>query len=674
MKDKILLQLVCLLISIQFGFGQSYCGTDEAFHAMNITVEEYESYQRKLKMKTNDASFMNRDEVYIIPVVFHIVHKGGIENIPDEQVYDQMRIINEDFRKLSAKVDGIIPEFQSIAADTKIEFRLAKIDPQGNCTNGIIRHYDERTYASNLHNADSLKFGRQWPRDKYLNIYVLGSIETSGGGTTLGFAYYPVTVDDEKQVLDGIMQVYSSVGSFGTSSDRYSGVLTHEIGHYLHLHHTWGQNTAGVESACNEDDEVEDTPNTKGNPSVCNLYQESCGSLDNVQNFMDYSFCYAMLTEGQRVRMTAVLNDTIADRNNLWQPSNLIATGAADEVLGGLCAIDFGVDIDNGCVGDTFYLYDKSYHHVENWYWDATGLPLVLNQDSGDLTLVYDTPGAYDITLSVSDDIDSLTLKKEALIFVHANPGMLTSTYAESFNNINTLSELIWDGNINGPLGFTKASVGRLDTGSVKVNNYEAGNSKTHYLETTTFDLNNEQDLQLVFDVAFAPKATPCLDKLSVFVSKDCGESWASVASFDYLKMRTSGSVSGIPFVPNNNQWKTIITDLPDEYNSESTRFKLEYYALNGNNFYLDNFKLQVNPNTSILENVSSDEIWRYKNNLWVNNRSQSLSNVALYDMQGRLIVSGNENTINHTQLNAGIYIIRWIDDGLVKQQKVIKH
>lgn len=674
MNEKFLTISVILFWSIQVAFGQSFCGTDKVFNNLSINKADYNQYQRSLKQLASNNELMNRDNVYIIPVVFHIIHKGGIENVPDEQVYDQIRIINEDFRKLSAKVDDIIPEFQSIAADCKIEFRLAKYDPEGNCTNGIVRYFDEKTYASTLHNADSLKLGRQWPREKYLNIYVLGSIETSGGGTTLGFAYYPITVDDDKQELDGIMQVYSSVGSFGTSSDRYSGVLTHEIGHYLHLHHTWGQNTAGIESACNEDDEVDDTPNTKGNPSVCNLSQESCGSLDNVQNFMDYSFCYAMLTEGQRVRMTAVLNDTIAERNNLWSEENLIATGASDLVLGELCAVDFDVKEDHICVGDTFTLFDKSYHFITNWQWNSTGTPNFINDDASEVLLTFNTPGSYDVNLAVNNDSSSLSLTKENLLFVHANPGDINSTYSENFNTINQLSDLIWDGNINGVLGFAKSNIGRGDSGSVVVNNFDAGNAKTHILETTTFNFDNETDLQLMLDVAFATKTTPCLDKLSVWVTNNCGLNWFKVKEFDYLKLRTSGGVSAIPFVPNNNQWKTIIVDLPDNYNSETTRFKFEYYTLNGNNFYFDNFQIRVNPNASIVEKEKNSSNWMHQNTNWISNSISEIDFVHVYDLQGRVIFSAQGNTIDNSHFSPGIYIIRWQEGSTIKQQKVIKH
>jgi PKD repeat protein len=49
--------------------------------------------------------------------------------------------------------------------------------------------------------------------------------------------------------------------------------------------------------------------------------------IDNVENFMEYSYCFKMFTIGQGDRMTAALNSTTGGRNNLWQPDNLAATG-----------------------------------------------------------------------------------------------------------------------------------------------------------------------------------------------------------------------------------------------------------------------------------------------------------------------------------------------------------
>ena len=69
--------------------------------------------------------------VYIIPVVFHILHDYGSENVTDEVIRQALASINEDYRKLNADTDQVIVPFKSIVADCEMEFRLATIDPNG---------------------------------------------------------------------------------------------------------------------------------------------------------------------------------------------------------------------------------------------------------------------------------------------------------------------------------------------------------------------------------------------------------------------------------------------------------------------------------------------------------------------------------------------------------------
>jgi hypothetical protein len=71
--------------------------------------------------------------IYRIPVVFHILHEYGSENITDAQVHSQMDVLNEDYRKLNADLSTVIPEFAGITGDCQIEFTLATLDPWGNC-------------------------------------------------------------------------------------------------------------------------------------------------------------------------------------------------------------------------------------------------------------------------------------------------------------------------------------------------------------------------------------------------------------------------------------------------------------------------------------------------------------------------------------------------------------
>ena len=269
-------------------------------------------------------SNFNFAQQYVIPVVFHVIHNNGIENISDEQIYDQIRILNEDFSASNPDTSDIIPEFKNLIANCEIEFRLATKDPNGNCTNGITRHLDTSTNTGN-HSVKSIV---HWDPSRYLNFYVC--IEAAG---LAGHALMPSQADSFPQ-WDGIVMSHFYIGSIGTSTPQRSVVGTHEVGHYLNLQHIWGGNNVpnfpylpvGLPSNCSSDDGVGDTPNSIG-WSSCNLSANTCGELENVQNYMDYSYCGAMFTNGQKQRMHDALNSQIANRNNLWSSSNLSFTG-----------------------------------------------------------------------------------------------------------------------------------------------------------------------------------------------------------------------------------------------------------------------------------------------------------------------------------------------------------
>src|SRR6056297_2820363 len=120
-----------LLLTIPLIFGMFFtlsaqnhfeCSTPE----MNrIELESNpEARERRARLQAfidnYSESKADKGQVYIIPVVFHIVHNYGEENIPYEQVEDVIRVMNEDYRKLNPDTTYIVDEFISLAADTRI--------------------------------------------------------------------------------------------------------------------------------------------------------------------------------------------------------------------------------------------------------------------------------------------------------------------------------------------------------------------------------------------------------------------------------------------------------------------------------------------------------------------------------------------------------------------------
>jgi hypothetical protein len=223
---------------------------------------------------------------YVLPMVFHILYDPTVgndeHNISDAQIFDAVNILNRDYAKLNADTSQICCGYDTIAAKTHIRFQLATKDPFGNCTNGI----DRITSLRSTNGADYSKLN-PWFRAQYINVWVVRSLASQGDFSPAGYSMYPSDVQDDLGALrDGVIILHDYIGSIGTGAPFSSRALTHEIGHYLNLKHTWGSTNA-PEVSCG-DDMVGDTPVTKGHLS-CNLYDSFCSaqSIDSAYMFTD---------------------------------------------------------------------------------------------------------------------------------------------------------------------------------------------------------------------------------------------------------------------------------------------------------------------------------------------------------------------------------------------------
>jgi PKD repeat protein len=272
---KSLLTLGLGLLTTLTAMAQYRCGTDlmnNRERSRNpFLVQAQDNYERLMREEMIEWR-NNRDgepeAVLVIPVVFHIIHLDGPENISDEQVYEQMEILNRDYNKLNADTIVVVSGFDTIIANVKLEFRLATKDFLGNCTNGIERIRSIETLVGD--NGSKLN---QWPRERYLNVWTVATMENG----VAGYSQYPSSVIDGQSALaDGIIIRHNYIGSIGTGSVSGSRALTHEVGHYLDLAHPWGStNDPGVECG---DDGVSDTPVTEGSDNCNDLRDFTCSS------------------------------------------------------------------------------------------------------------------------------------------------------------------------------------------------------------------------------------------------------------------------------------------------------------------------------------------------------------------------------------------------------------
>jgi PKD repeat protein len=693
MKKGILAIALTGFISILSAQEIKPCGTTEMF---NRAIEEmkkdpslfqkYIEETQNLNAHTKDfkkSENANRGTAFIVPVVFHIIHDFGPENISDEQVRDAVRIINEDFKKMNADTSLVVPAFKDIVGDAQIEFRLAQKDPNGNYTNGIVRVASEETYRgiNNMWQGAFLSNLSRWPRESYLNVWVVARIESGAAG----YSNYP-GVFHFQPLVDGMVMLHNYTGSIGTSSPDRSRTFTHEAGHWLNLMHTWGNsNNPGQESNCDSDDDVEDTPLTIGWRS-CNLSGSSCGSHDNVQNFMEYSYCSRMFTAGQSERMQAAITSETAQRNNLWQPSNLELTGTDGEDI--LFKADFTANVYETCEGRSISFSDNSSNGPVEWDWFFEGG----NPENSDLrnpSVSYPNQGVYSISLNASNSSGSKSINKAEIITILPQKGRQMPAI-EKFSSVAALPDQNWF--VNNPdngITWEISNVGSDDNHSIFINNMENTNRRKDEIISSTYDLSNMPDINVSFNVAYAQRTSTTNDALNFYISNDCGETWL-------FRWRRSGvhlasaSPTETPFVPNKDEWRNFLfTNIPASYRVENFRFKFEFESQQGNNIYLDDIMIydpatvnvndiERNTGFTVFPNPSDDKV-----NVSFSLPTSSEIKLSLMNVLGKeinLITDKNVQPGQHnliidkTKLNlpAGIYFVTLSVGGVVTTKKLI--
>lgn len=659
-------------VSAQDNFECSQHDAVEALYEANPELRaEYNAYYQGL-IKKAEQPRTKKEDTYIIPVVFHILYDGAgsqVENLSQEQIEDAVETMNLEFNKENAAVANIKAEFKDIAADCNIQFRLATIDPQGNCTNGIMRYDDSRTNSA----GDEIKSGRQWTTSKYLNIYTVRVIASGAAG----YAYFPA---NNNQARDGIVILHNYVGRIGTGSAGRSSALTHEVGHYLALPHTWGNgNNPGDPSLCNGDDGISDTPLTVGNRS-CNLNAVNCGSLDNVQNFMDYAYCYANYTEGQKSVMRAALESTRGGRSNLWSASNLAATGtdyARGSVPEVLCNSDFKKSFEDAiCPGTELDFINLSYSGESLTYkWTfENGTPATSTDKNP--SVVYSVSGNHDVTLEVSDGTSTITEVKEDYVTV-LEAGAITYPFSTTLQgvDINGAEFSVENPDEDARTWLKSTTVGYNDTECFFIENRLNPKDKKDYVVSNTMNTEGQDEFYISFRYAYAERSSSGNDdQLRVQVSRDCGENWSTRKSIRGNTLITADRISS-KFVPEEADWKIGIAKITN-YAASGFRFRFEWTSGGGNNIYLDDINVSnsalsvgdvLESNLSVYPNPAQDVLYV---------EGIASGDFNLINIAGKEVLSGQlkdgRNALNINEFPAGLYLLKVVAGDAVATKRIV--
>lgn len=292
----------------------------QAKNPKRLKEAQFEAWLNPLvaKYKAARANSKTAATIITIPIVVHVIHSGqaiGVApNITDAQVQSQITVLNQDYRKMTST-----PGFNTnlVGADTGIQFVLAKVDPNGNPTDGIDRVNFCQPSWSMEEMESTVKPATIWDPTQYMNMWCI----QYSNNTDLGYAQFPdssglsgLDLSNGSSSTDGVVSGYNYFGSINANDGSFlldapynqGRTMTHEVGHFLGLKHIWG------DSACGNDYCADTPTHHKENYGCPSPTPQSCDTPsvpEMIQNYMDYTddSCMNVFTTNQAERMATVM-------------------------------------------------------------------------------------------------------------------------------------------------------------------------------------------------------------------------------------------------------------------------------------------------------------------------------------------------------------------------------
>lgn len=661
--------------------------------------------QLELEYQNNNSLLHSQAKVatpvYTVPVVFHVM---GPQNISDQVFINAIAQVNKDFARKGSDTGTINTNFKSLYVNADIVFALAKKDPNGNCTNGIIRHNSDDIYWNQANLSAYAYSGsgtNRWPTNQYLNVYVVNCIynttdgtlcpAVSGGSYIGGYTYLP-GIWSVNASQDAIVYLAKLLGQSSINDAR---ALSHEIGHWLNLNHTFGAlNQAGTNCG---DDNISDTPPTKGILSQCpTSNSNTCsgsGNIWNVENFMDYSSCPKMFTQEQVSVMRTAIASTAGGRNNVWSPSNLVATGITGSYTCSPIA-NFTSNKVVSCVNTSVVYTDQS--QVGNsgsltWTFQG-GSPSISTSTAPSIT--YTNPGTYSVSLTATNGNGSNTIKRVSYVTVLNGTGGATTPYLIDFEGAGLPSNVSVTNNNSGSVSWIQStSVGGNSTSkSIYLPTSSSTGGHLDVFETPFYNFTNTSAVSISYYYAYAKKTASQADTFKVQYSLDCGGSWTNVLGIPNVTSmaNNSGGTTATPFVPTAAQWKqtsinsALLTALT---NKPSVKFRFYFRSDissgSSNSIYIDQINLSGTVGINELENALSLSLYPNPTSasatVELENTTGEPIRVTVVDLLGRVVEESNKPETNGTYmkytinqngtLTNGVYVVN-ID---VNHQRISK-
>lgn len=720
----VLLGLLPLVSFAQHPHGAG-CGTDvllenvqknnpQALKSMedfNLYVQDYAS-----RLAAQKTSAIDLNSQYVVPVVFHVVHtgKGQADSISVAQVRSEFDVLFNYYRQAPGTFGA-----GGYGRDSYIEFSLATKDPNGNPHPGVV--YVRNTNLSN-HDMDTegpaLKSCSVWPKEKYLNVWVVKAILSGGQPGVAGYATFP----DWDEASDGVVLLYDCIGTFGATNGP-KNIPSHEFGHWLSLFHPF-QGACGNANCNASGDRVCDTPPIQSQQfkpvtirlNTCN--NDSPDKPDNQRNIMDYASENSRpnyFSPQQTARMRATLENTSYQRRfPLWQEDNLEATGTGK--YGPPKALFWGNktgsrrnpnDVNSGrlitCVGSPLQFYDYSHNQPHQFFWEFPGGTPATSTEQYPL-VIYSAPGDYDVKLTIKNLTGTDTLFREKLVQVFdtiVSGISIQQPLTEGFESPIFPPKGWWTSNpdLGKNLGGYSWDKNLLNSGygqsqrSAMANLYIQNDyGQKDGLVTPRIALTPEI-ASISFSYAYTPldHQAPAqggnsqsyrllyTDTLDILLSKDCGATWSSVwrkggielmTTAEPYKSNAQGDGTDF-FTVQNEEWRTAVISLHEFAGAEPVMIKFETTTGFGNRLYLDDVRIPSIVSERALAYEKQAKVTLAPNPA-VGGRSAlildcerpGVANVEIFDVLGRLVTqynfshnAGKQNfELNLSDKVAGVY------------------
>lgn len=671
----------------------------------------------------------------IVPVVFHLYHRGFAgANSPLSKTravaLSHLAVLNKNFAGQNPNLPMLHTAFDTLISNTGLEFRLANLDPQGNPTDGMEYLFTGKTV--NVRDDINFKQLSVWDRRKYYNIWVVESIESSTPGqTTLGYAQFPFQNGSTLNLgsTDGITIITNELKA------NSAGTTTHETGHWLGLRHIWGDDECGS-------DGIEDTPQHKApnySSSACFPIpkEATCVSMigltgqDSVDayikkydvgemwmNFMDYSDdnCLWMFTKGQNNMFDYVFTN-YTFRGSVVSAENSIITGTDDatfanpplrapisDFYANRAPNDRLLSVRMACVDNPIQFRGGEFNALATTHsWNLEGAT-PSSASTKDISASYANPGSYTGSYTVKNDVGESTKTREDYIKIFPKTGEVDVTwgFVDPFEYNSHFEQGLWllvnDNAEQNPVNKWShfEGAGYKSSKSIRLNNINNVRTEKDAIISPSFNLSSYSssgNLTLSFRYASAKRTSQVTqkDKIEVFYSTDCGETWTPTATntINDNDLATAGLQAGV-FIPKTpTEWGLKTIDINSIKSQTNVKFMILFTSDGpfGNDVYIDDFGISSSGTVGVVDhsiasfNVFPNPVTEESTIIFDLDETKELS-ISVLDITGRVLhqvytgslTSGTHSMSLNSNLftSSGVYFVRMIANNEIITKKIV--